>query len=104
MGFKILFLTDMVLCLLSYLLGDLFYYFPNLISLTVDRLQLWRLVTSFMLPSIGQFAIINALFEMYILYQFLPEVVTHLSLRKKDCPLLSSSSSFSCRSSSATWS
>lgn len=35
MGFKIFFVTELVLCLLSYVLGGVFEYFPNIVSETV---------------------------------------------------------------------
>ena len=50
-------------------------YLPNIISFTVDRFQLWRLLTSFMLPGTGSFAIINVLFDFYLLYMCMPDVV-----------------------------
>jgi hypothetical protein len=76
MGFKILFVSSIVLCLLSYLLGNVFLYFPNIVILTVEKFQVWRLFTSWMLPSVGSFAIINVLFNFYILYMYLPDIVS----------------------------
>lgn len=66
----------MVLCLLSYFLG-VFNYFPNIVPLTVEGLQIWRLVTSWMLPGVGSMAIINVLFIFYILYMYMPDIVLH---------------------------
>jgi hypothetical protein len=66
-----------------YVIGDVFAYFPNMVEQTVGSFQLWRLFTSFMLPSIGQMAIINVLFQIWILYQFMPDIVSNTLIRKK---------------------
>ena len=82
-GFKFYFILELILCLLLYVAGGLLMYFPNILDFTIDKLQLWRLLSSFMLPSIGQFAIINVLFQMWILYQFMPDIVSYRSHSKK---------------------
>lgn len=74
-GFKFYFLLEIVLSLLSYFIQSMILYLPNILSFTVDRFQLWRLLTSFMLPGIGDFAIINVLFDFYLLYMCMPDVV-----------------------------
>ena len=87
----------MLLCLLMYVISDVFSYFPNMVELTVGSFQLWRLVTSFMLPSIGQMAIINVLFQIWILYQFMPDIVSNTLIRKKSILVPIWSSRFSCK-------
>ena len=86
-GFKFYFITSIVLCILTYLMGGVFYYFPIIVSEVVLKFQVWRLITSFMLPGMGSFAIINVLFDFYILYMFLPDIVICDRFRKKNCQL-----------------
>ena len=103
-GFKFFFLLDITLAILSLFLGGFFFgYCTNLVELTIGRFQIWRLVTSFMLPSLGQMMIINVLFDMWILYQYMPDIVHVFKYRKKEIRL----PTLSCRSfykySYATW-
>ena len=75
-GFKFFFIVSIVLSILSWIAPSLLLYFPNIIPLTVGSFQLWRLITSFMLPGIGQMMIINVLFQVWILYQYMPDIVS----------------------------
>lgn len=103
MGFKILFVTEMILCLLSLFLPGLFIYFPNIVIYTVEGFQLWRLFTSFLLPGIGgAFSFINVLFDFYILYMFMPDLVSYTLLRKNVSQPHTSCCNPSCRSFSVT--
>lgn len=102
LGFKILFISELVLCLLGYILPGVFMLFPNIVVLTVEKIQLWRLISSFMMNGSSQFAILSVLFDFYILYMFLPDLVILPLLSKKNYPQPISCWKSSCRSSSAT--
>jgi hypothetical protein len=83
-GYKTLFLLSLVLVAFTYLFPEPMMYLANQVEFTVDSIQLWRLVSSFLLPSIGQYAIINFLFNFYILYMFMPDQVLMTTIRKKN--------------------
>ena len=74
-AFKSYFLLEITLSLLSYFVNAIYAYFPNVVFLTVERLHVWRLFTSFLLPSAGSFAVIDVLFDFYLLYMCMPDVV-----------------------------
>ena len=89
--FKFLMVLSMVLILLTYLLA-VFDYFPLAVTEVVDNYQLWRLISSILLPSIGMWKVINTLFQWLILYQFMPDIVHLLYFRKKSSLLPTCSS------------
>ena len=70
-GFKYFFVTEMIFGLLVMLMPALSLYFSNIPYVTIFYFQIWRLITSFMVPQ----GIIGVLFQMWILYQFMPEIV-----------------------------
>lgn len=75
MGFKIFFIISIAGCLLSLVLSGLFVLFPNVVVLTVEYFQIWRLFTSFLWPGDGFLSFINVLFNFYMLYMFIPDMV-----------------------------
>ena len=74
-AFKTYFLLCLVMGILSYLVEFVSVYTANVVLLTVESLHIWTIVTSFMMPGVGSFRIINVLFNFYILYMFLPDIV-----------------------------
>ena len=71
-GYKFILITYLTFSVLSLFLGGfLAYYFANLVELTIGKFQIWRLITSFMFPG----SIISGFFDMWILYQFMPDMV-----------------------------
>lgn len=87
-GFKTLFLSQIILCILFYLFPDFFIQsFANIVILTVEKVQLWRLISSILLPGVSMYAFLNVLFQFYVMYMFLPDIVIMLPLRKKSSPL-----------------
>lgn len=75
LGYKVLFLLSLVLVLFTYIFPTYMEVLANQAEFTIGEWQLWRLLTSFLLPSIGKYAIINVLFNFYILYMFMPDQV-----------------------------
>lgn len=64
---------------------EFFAMLPNILILTIDKFQIWRLFTSFLWPGASSTAFLSVLFDFYILYTFLPDMVVMYLLSKSDC-------------------
>ena len=101
-GFKFFFVSSLLVTALGMLLG----FLPLLLICTFDKvvfgLQLWRLLFSFWVNGTGIMGILMVLINCYILYSCMPEVVNSPLSRKSASLPPTSSSTSSCRPSSAT--
>lgn len=69
--FKYLIITTLSIGILGIFTNIFTYMFANIIVLTVNRFQLWRLLTSFLVDR----SIINIFFNLYILSMYIPQLV-----------------------------
>lgn len=90
--------------LLSFLFPALILYLPNNIPRTIEELQLWRLLSSFLVNGSGLSAVLRILFVYYLMYITLPDLVTVPPFRRGSFPLPGPSSRSSSRFCSAIWS
>jgi hypothetical protein len=80
MGFKMIFILEMGLSLVSIFLSFIVAYLSNITILTIYKFQIWRPATAILVPSLmgDFFGILMVLFDCYILYMFAPAMVTIL--------------------------
>jgi hypothetical protein len=74
-AFKSLFLATIVSTTVFYVFPNIGLFFPNIVAMTVERVQLWRLFSSFLFHGVKIRAILNVLFNLYVLYISMPDIV-----------------------------
>jgi hypothetical protein len=96
-AFKYLLVSTLGLAVLGLFTPKIAYLFANMIEQTVNHLQVWRLVTSFL----ANFSLITLLFDLLIMSSFLPDLVSKSLLRKGGTPQPTCSQKSSFRTSIA---
>ncbi len=91
LGTKIITLLCVVASLMQIFVASMVDTMTNNIVWTVDRLELWRLFTSFLINGSGLIVIINLPLALLMILLCAPEIVNHPSCRNADCPHPSSS-------------
>jgi hypothetical protein len=97
-AFKFLAVTTLVLGIFGVFSNLFVYIFADVVMWTVNKFQIWRLLTSFLVDR----SIISVIFNLYILNMSFPLIVLHSSPRKKCTQPLTPSSKSWCKPSSAT--
>lgn len=80
LAYKCLVISGLVIGLFSVFTGLFAYIFANLILFTVNKFQIWRLFTSFLVDQ----SIINVIFNLYIMSMCVPIIVS-LPLSRNKC-------------------
>lgn len=98
-AFKYLLISTLALAVVGLFTPNLVYLLANVMQQTVNHIQIWRLVTSFL----ANISLISLLFDLLIMSSFLPDLVIMPLLRKGGTPLLTCSPKSSFRTSTAMW-
>jgi hypothetical protein len=71
-GYKHILIVTLAIGVISVVSNIFLFLFGNLYYLTVSKLQLWRLFTSFLVDA----SIINVIFSLYLMYSSAPQIVS----------------------------
>ena len=81
-AYKALVISGLIIGLFSVFTGLFAYIFANMIPFTVNKFQIWRLFTSFLVDQ----SIINVIFNLYIMSMCVPIIVSFPLSRNKCTP------------------